>query len=596
MRKKRGKDKKKRARTLSGKLALTTMAMLLAMWLAVGAVLVVSTAREIIDGGYEKAASLVTDYRHDSYLQAYDPYKPYGREDWWIQHALEGINRFLVPTMNSGLPTRYLQYNFTWVDDAEGNHVLLPVHTLIGIRLQSEEEAPMGMFLLLDELSAADLAQLSRQIRSNRPPLSATGTRDGLLFYVDTLTVGGRTYSTGRTGGTDTVSVGEKVGQTPSQPYNLFPFAARTEQEWALLLEVENWIFSDYDTQRAPWQNYISCYFSYASMVVMDGPEDTEVWVGVVLAATPLRTALQEHMGTLLTLLALVPVLGFLFSAIIHNMVVLPIRQTQKDFQKVAALDFGGLEGDTNRLDELGDLNRSLRQMADTLQNRWDDERALERRRQDFVSAASHELKTPLALMRGYTEGLEQGIGDREEYLAGMEREIQRMNTLVMEMLDQTKLERIDDLSSLDAIDLSQLVNRQLEQLAPLFAALHVTVQIKEGLLIPGDRQLLERAVGNLLSNAAKFCRPGGCVCITLEAGERGPVLTIDNDADPIPAHQLPRLFEPFFRGDQARDRSGSGLGLSIARRIFQLHHLDCQIQNTDTGIRVRVLPISIRE
>ena len=596
MRKKRGKDKKKRARTLSGKLALTTMAMLLAMWLAVGAVLVVSTAREIIDGGYEKAASLVTDYRNDSYLQAYDPYEPYGREDWWIQHALEGINRFLAPTMNSGLPTRYLQYNFTWVDDAEGNHVLLPVHTLIGIRLQSEEEAPMGMFLLLDELSAADLAQLSRQIRSNRPPLSATGTRDGLLFYVDTLTVGGRTYSTGRTGGTDTVSVGEKVGQIPSQPYNLFPFAARTEQEWALLLEVENWIFSDYDTQRAPWQNYISCYFSYASMVVMDGPEDTEVWVGVVLAATPLRTALQEHMGTLLILLALVPVLGFLFSAIIHNMVVLPIRQTQKDFQKVAALDFGGLEGDTNRLDELGDLNRSLRQMADTLQNRWDDERALERRRQDFVSAASHELKTPLALMRGYTEGLEQGIGDREEYLAGMEREIQRMNTLVMEMLDQTKLERIDDLSSLDAIDLSQLVNQQLEQLAPLFAALHVTVQIKQGLLIPGDRPLLEQAVGNLLTNAAKFCRPGGCVCVTLEAGEHGPVLTIDNDADPIPAHQLPRLFEPFFRGDQARDRSGSGLGLSIARRIFQLHHLDCQIQNTDTGIRVRVLPISIRE
>lgn len=596
MKKYRGKEKKKRARSLSGKLALTTMAMLLAMWLAVGAVLVVSTAREIIDGGYEKAASLVTDYRNDSYLQAYDPYEPYGREDWWIQHALEGINRFLAPTMNSGLPTRYLQYNFTWVDDAEGNHVLLPVHTLIGIRLQSEEEAPMGMFLLLDELSAADLAQISRQIRSNRPPLSATGTRDGLLFYVDTLTVGGRTYSTGRTGGTDTVSVGEEVGQTPSQPYNLFPFAARTEQEWALLLEVENWIFSDYDTQRAPWQNYISCYFSYASMVVMDGPEDTEVWVGVVLAATPLRTALQEHLGTLLTLLALVPVLGFLFSAIIHNMVVLPIRQTQKDFQKVAALDFGGLEGDINRLDELGDLNRSLRQMADTLQTRWDDERALERRRQDFVSAASHELKTPLALMRGYTEGLEQGIGDREEYLAGMEREIQRMNTLVMEMLDQTKLERIDDLSSLDAIDLSQLVNRQLEQLAPLFAALHVTVQIKEGLLIPGDRQLLERAVGNLLSNAAKFCRPGGCVCVTLEAGERGPVLTIDNDADPIPAHQLPRLFEPFFRGDQARDRSGSGLGLSIAKRIFQLHRLDCQIQNTDTGVRVRVLPAAISE
>lgn len=89
MKQKREREKKKRARTLSGKLALTTMVMLLGMWLAVGAVLVVSTAREIIDGGYEKAASLVTDYRYNSYLQAYDPYDPYSKEDWWIQHALK---------------------------------------------------------------------------------------------------------------------------------------------------------------------------------------------------------------------------------------------------------------------------------------------------------------------------------------------------------------------------------------------------------------------------------------------------------------------------------------------------------------------------
>ena len=591
MKQKREREKKKRARTLSGKLALTTMVMLLGMWLAVGAVLVVSTAREIIDGGYEKAASLVTDYRYNSYLQVYDPYDPYGKEDWWLQHALEGIDRFLVPTMNSSLPSRYLQYNFTWVDDADGNHLLTPVHTLIGIRLQSEEEAPMGMFLLLDELSAADLSQLSKQIRSNRPPLSATGTRDGLLFYVDTLTVGGHTYSTGRTGGTDTVSVGEKAELTSSQPYNLFPFAARTEQEWALLLGAQDWVFSDYDTQRAPWQDYISCYFSYASMIVRDDPEETEVWVGVVLAATPLRTALQEHMGTLLTLLILVPILGFLFYSIIFQMVVRPIRRTQKDFQKVAALEFEGLEGDQARGDELGDLNRSLRQMADTLKARWDDERALERKRQDFVSAASHELKTPLALMRGYTEGLEQGIGDREAYLAAMEGEISRMNALVMELLDQTRLERTQELERLEPVDLSGLTQELITQLSPLFAGLQLSVHLEPGVTLPGDRMLLERAVGNLLTNAAKFCRPGGEVSVTLAGGQAGPMLTVENDSDPIPSEELPRLFEPFFRGDKARDRSGSGLGLSIAQRIFRLHHLECRAENIPGGVRFTAAP-----
>lgn len=589
MRKKRGKEKKKRIRSLSGKLALTTMAMLLAMWVAVGTVLVVSTAREIIDGGYEKATSLVNDYRYDSYLHAYTPSQ---EDDWWIQHALETYNRFLTPVMNSGLPTRYLQYNFTWTDDEAGNHVLLPVHTLIGIRLQSKEEAPMGMFLLLDELSATDLAQISRQIRVHCPPLSATGTRNGLLFEVDTITIGDRTYSTGRTGGTDTVSVGEKTSLGSPEPYTISPFAAQTEQDWELLLGAQDWLFSDYDDQRATWQDYISCYFSYASVIYMDGPEEPEVWVGVVLAATPLRSALQEHLGTLLTLLALVPVLGFIFSAIIHNMVVLPLRQTQQDFQQVAALNFLGLEGDETRRDELGDLNRSLRQMATTLQERWDNERALERKRQDFMAAASHELKTPLALMRGYAEGLGQGIGDREAYLAAMEHEIEQMNALVMELLDQTRLERTEDLAQLETVDLSHLVVRLLNQWAPLFKGLQLSVSVEPNLTIPGDPQLLERGIGNLFTNAAKFCRPEGKVAVSLQRGPKGPVLTVDNDADPIPPEELSRLFEPFFRGDKARDRSGSGLGLSIALRIFHLHHLDCQIENTDTGVRTSLYPL----
>lgn len=162
----------------------------------------------------------------------------------------------------------------------------------------------------------------------------------------------------------------------------------------------------------------------------------------------------------------------------------------------MARLDFQGLEGGVRRRDEIGDLNRDLRRMAAELQARWDDERALEQRRQDFVSAASHELKTPLALMRGYAEGLEHGIGEREKYLALMEEQIDRMDRLVLELLEQTRLERMEQLSRMEQVDLTGLIRTLLEQTAPLFDGLTVRIRLQEGCTISGDRVLLERAYG----------------------------------------------------------------------------------------------------
>lgn len=126
--------------------------------------------------------------------------------------------------------------------------------------------------------------------------------------------------------------------------------------------------------------------------------------------------------------------------------------------------------------------------MAAELQARWDDERALEQRRQDFAGAASHELKTPLALMRGYTEGLEQGIGDREEYLARMEEQIDRMDRLVLELLEQTRLERMEQLPRMEQVDLTGLIRTLLEQTAPLFDGLTVRTRLQEGCSLSGDR------------------------------------------------------------------------------------------------------------
>ena len=573
--------------SLSFQLALATIGMLLVLWLTVGSVLVLSTAREILDNGQQLADSRLNLYRSDSYLQSFDPQT---LDDTWVldlQKQSSGSSLFLFYDMYDA--PRYLQYAFTWTKDASGEPELLPVRMLSAVLyVTPNEEDPDGLFLDLQGLSASQLSQLSRIFTGgpDSPAFSAVGTRSELFFYVDTLTVDGQTYSTGRTGGTDTLALNRIQGQELPVPCRMLPSGVRSEQEWELILGAADWVLDGAPQSSSLWQNYRSCYFMAQIPIQDHSEEGSGVWLSVALASTPLKTALQEQAPVLIRLLALIPILGIVFFGIIRRMVVLPLRDTQNAFQTVAALDFSEVQGDVKRRDEIGQLDRSLQAMAGELRQRWDDERALERRRQEFVAAASHELKTPLALMRGYTEGLEQNIGDREQYLAGMEREIDRMNTLVVELLEETRLERMDQLQQRDPVNLSDLVKGLLEEMAPLFQGLNLSVQLEPGVTCPGDRSLLERGVGNLLSNAARYCSPGGQVRVTLTSG---PVLTVENDADPIPEEELPRLFELFYRGDKARDRSGSGLGLAIAQRIFSLHHLSCTAENIPGGVRFQL-------
>ena len=109
----------------------------------------------------------------------------------------------------------------------------------------------------------------------------------------------------------------------------------------------------------------------------------------------------------------------------IRKLVVVPLYDTTRQAQHVAHLEFDQFHPDTARGDEIGDLNRALRDMAGDLHTRWNSERDLEDRRQQFVAAASHDLKTPLALIGGYAEAIAQDISPEENarYLAAIEQE-----------------------------------------------------------------------------------------------------------------------------------------------------------------------------
>ena len=286
--------------------------------------------------------------------------------------------------------------------------------------------------------------------------------------------------------------------------------------------------------------------------------------------------------------IALYLIFLFIFYKIVRRLVSDPLVDTAREANRVSILAFDEFKPDLKRGDEIGELNRALSEMASTLHARWDSERDLEDKRQQFVSAASHDLKTPLALIGGYAEAIAQDISPEENarYLAAIEQETDRMNGLVREMLDYTRLDRTDELKNRKTLNLTALVRDILTEYAPLFEKRRLTTDIADGVRIRGDETLLWRAVGCLLENAAKYSPENGRVSVRL-TNSRNHLLTVENDCEPIPEDELPRLFEMFYRGDKARDRAGGhGLGLAILQKILALHGLTCKAENIKGGVR----------
>ena len=234
------------------------------------------------------------------------------------------------------------------------------------------------------------------------------------------------------------------------------------------------------------------------------------------------------------------------------------------------------------------EMAEDINSLGDGMQAALQNEVRAERMKSELITNVSHDLKTPLALIGGYAEAIAQDISPEENarYLAAIEQETDRMNGLVREMLDYTRLDRTDELKNRKTLNLTALVRDVLTEYAPLFEKRHLTADIADGVRIRGDETLLRRAVGCLLENAAKYSPENGRVSVRL-TNSRNHLLTVENDCEPIPETELPRLFEMFYRGDKARDRAGGhGLGLAILQKILALHGLTCKAENIKSGVR----------
>jgi len=286
-----------------------------------------------------------------------------------------------------------------------------------------------------------------------------------------------------------------------------------------------------------------------------------------------------------------------------------PIKKISKLSKQMADMDFSGL-CPTNRTDEIGVLSHSLNDLSkklaaalselqeanQKLQADIDMERRLEKQRVEFFAAASHELKTPITIIKGQLQGMLYQVGrykDRETYLAQSLEITDTLGKMVQELLTISRLDTPGYTCKKSNLNLSNFIIDRITVFEDLFMQKDLTVEqsISPEIYILGDMQLLQKALDNLLGNAAAYSGAGNQILIKLWKETETTTLTIENTGAHIPDEAISKLFEPFYRVDQSRNRQtgGTGLGLYIVKTILDLHGAKIEITNTIQGVIVSV-------
>ncbi len=306
----------------------------------------------------------------------------------------------------------------------------------------------------------------------------------------------------------------------------------------------------------------------------------------------------------LLVLLAFSLLCAFLYSRYITR----PILRMSSIAGKMAELDFHW-EYEEKRKDEIGSLGRSLGKLSQrldtaltdlksankTLQGEVEQRRELDRQRMAFFNAASHELKTPVTILKGQLCGMLEGVGvyqDRDKYLLRSLQIAGRMESLVQEMLAISRMESGASVKR-EPVDLSSLTECQLTLDAPLLEQRNqrLVKELMPDITVTGDASLLGKAIENLLSNASLYSPAGAKVRVWCGLQDGCPALTVENTGTHISEDALPHLFEAFYRAENSRNRStgGSGLGLYLVKMILDRHGAECTIANTENGVQAAV-------
>ncbi len=266
-----------------------------------------------------------------------------------------------------------------------------------------------------------------------------------------------------------------------------------------------------------------------------------------------------------------------------------PIDKLNASAKRMAGLDFSA-PCDLNSTDEFGELSASLNTMADNLQQALSRLENSLAERKELVDSLSHEMKTPLGIIRAYAEGLQDETDEakKQKYTQVIVSEVERMNGLIVTLLDLSALESGAASLNISRFDFVELVETVAGRLLIDVPDTNFELQYElpeQTVFVRTDRRRMEQVLDNLIVNARKNVSPGGILRLELTANNRTLHFSIFNQGRPIPENDLPKIWTKFYRDSNA-EYSGSGLGLSIVAQILSMQNLPYGAENQADGVR----------
>ncbi|WP_308635501.1 sensor histidine kinase [Paenibacillus silvisoli] len=325
----------------------------------------------------------------------------------------------------------------------------------------------------------------------------------------------------------------------------------------------------------------------------------TTNYIFAMASLQPVDEAVQMMKDYYVYIVAFVIVLILIASLYFSMKIARPLLRINQTTQKIANLDFAESIPVRSK-DEIGDLSRNINRLSATLHSyigklREDieKEKQLERTRKDFIAGVSHELKTPLSVMKSCISILKDGVAahKKDYYFAAMEQEVDKMDHLIVDMLELAKYESGTYKMPMDEFDIDKSIESICGQLAHELdkKQLRLTVRVFP-VAVVANQHRIEQVITNFMTNAIRYTpeREEIVVSMTEQPEEQNHIVVrVENKGIHIPEEQLAQVWDRFYRGDASRQRAdgGTGLGLAISKNILELHGAWYGASNTKDGV-----------
>ncbi len=320
------------------------------------------------------------------------------------------------------------------------------------------------------------------------------------------------------------------------------------------------------------------------------------LWIRGVVPLTKKQDQLEQITRSVAAFIPVLVVMVVLVSFLASSSILMPIRRMKEIAAAIVGADDLGkrIETGSNR-DELYQLAVTFNEMLGRLEDSFN-------REKQFTSDASHELRTPVAVIRAQIEHIQAKEPTENEYIEAIEtigRQNKRMEKLINDMLGLSRIEQGEKRYPMSETDLSEIVRTTVDDMSRIrFRNIEVVSKVEKEVIIKGNRNLLERAVINLIDNAYKYGRENGRTVVSLRKEGGNAHLEVSDNGCGISEDALGKIFDRFYREEKSRSEvEGYGLGLSLVHEIVSLHGGAVKVTSQKgTGSRFEVeIPLLLR-